>query len=213
MSTIDLTAPYNDRTMKALGDLVKTALTAAKADIVLLEDNDRGTKGADLTDAPATITVAQGKWRVLPAATLSATRAFTLSTTGAVAGDQITITRLDATANTITVVNGGAGAGTLATLPVSTTGFVKCQFDGTNWALREIGKQLARGASDQRSRGPSVDRGAQHRWRHRGRQHDPHGRQHPHRDRDGLHRVRNGDRQGRGRRGHCPDDDDRGAVP
>jgi hypothetical protein len=141
MSTISLTAPYNDRTMKALGDLVLTALTAAKADIVLLEDNSRAVKGADLTDAPATITVAQGKWRVMPAATLSVTRAFTLSTTGAVAGDQITITRLDLGAFTMTVVNGGAGAGTLATLPVSKVNYVVCQFDGTNWALRQIGTQ------------------------------------------------------------------------
>lgn len=141
MSTISLTAQYNDRTMKAQGDLVLTALTAAKADITQLEDNSRGDAGAALTDAPATITVAQGKWRVLPAATLTATRAFTLSTTGAVAGDQITITRLDATANTITIVNGGAGAGTIATLPVSVVGFATCQFDGTNWALRQVGTQ------------------------------------------------------------------------
>lgn len=97
--------------------------------------------GTDLTDAPATITVAQGSWRKMPAATLSATRAFTLGTTGAVAGDQIEITRLDTTANTMTVVNGGVGAGTLFTFPVSKIGSARFQFDGTNWALRTVGYQ------------------------------------------------------------------------
>lgn len=147
MSTIDLTAPFRDRTMKALGDLLVTALTAAKADIVLLEDNSRGTAGTALTDASPTITVSQGKWRTLPAATLSTNCSITLGTTGAVAGDQITITRLDATANTLAIVNGGAGAGTLVTMPVSKVNFAVCQFDGTNWALRQTGTQLG-GATD-----------------------------------------------------------------
>lgn len=111
------------------------------ADSVNFLDNSHAAKGADLTDAPATITAAQGYWRVLPAATLSATRAFTLSTTGAKAGDQFTITRLDASANTVTVVNGGAGAGTLLTMPVSKVNYGLFQFDGTNWALRACGVQ------------------------------------------------------------------------
>lgn len=92
--------------------------------------------GAALTDAPATITVAQGYWRTMPAATLSVTRAIALSTSGAVAGDVITITRIDVGAYTMTVVNGGAGAGTLQTFPVSKVGFGDYQFDGTNWALK-----------------------------------------------------------------------------
>lgn len=94
-----------------------------------------------LTDAPETLTVGGGTWYRLPAATLSATRAKTLGTTGAVAGDQIEITRLDATANTMTVVNGGSGAGTLFTFPVSKIGSAVFQFDGTDWALRSVGYQ------------------------------------------------------------------------
>jgi hypothetical protein len=100
-----------------------------------------GDKGANLTDAAVTITVSQGKWRVLPAATLTANRIITLGTTGAVAGDQLTITRLDLTAFTLALLNGGAGAGTLLTLPVSKLGCATVQFDGTNWALRSFGQQ------------------------------------------------------------------------
>lgn len=101
-------------------------------------DNAKGAVGAALTDADATIQIGEGAWRRLPAATLGATRTVTLGTTGAVAGDQITITRLDTTANTFVIVNGGAGAGTLYTFPVSVVGGAKFQFDGTNWALREV---------------------------------------------------------------------------
>lgn len=105
-------------------------------------DPNREAAGADLTDADATIAVAAGYWRKMPAATLSANRAITLGTTGAAAGDQITITRLDATANTLAVINGGAGAGTLVTLPASKVAFARFQYDGTNWALREVGTLL-----------------------------------------------------------------------
>lgn len=100
-----------------------------------------GAAGAALADAPATLTVAQGFWRVLPAATLSATRAYTLSVVGATIGMQITVTRLDATANTATFVNGGPAAGTILTMPVSKVNFARFQFDGTNWAVRETGTQ------------------------------------------------------------------------
>jgi hypothetical protein len=102
--------------------------------------NDAGAAGAALTDADATITLAQGRWRVLPAAVpLTVNRVITLSATGGVAGDQITVTRLGVGAFTLAFVNGGAGAGTLLTLPVGIIGFAKFQFDGTNWAVRETG--------------------------------------------------------------------------
>ena len=98
-------------------------------------------KGSDLTNADVTITVAQGKWRKLPVSTLSAGHTVTLSTTGAVAGDQIEITRLDATANTYAVIDGGTGTPTLITFAVSKIGWCRCQFDGTNWFLRAFGVQ------------------------------------------------------------------------
>jgi len=93
--------------------------------------------GADLTNADATITIAQGGWRVLSAATLTANRAVTLSPTGARAGDEVLITRLDATAFTFTIVNGGAGGGNVVVLPVSQTGFCRAYFDGTNWKQKQ----------------------------------------------------------------------------
>jgi len=98
-------------------------------------------KGADLTNADVTITVAQGKWRKLPVSTLSAGHTCTLSTTGAVAGDQIEITRLDVTANTYAIIDGGTGTPTLFTMAASKLGYARCQFDGTNWFLRAFGVQ------------------------------------------------------------------------
>jgi hypothetical protein len=99
-------------------------------------------KGADLTDAAQTILVTQGKWRVLPAATLSAARVVTVGTTGAVNGDIIRITRRDQTANALTITNGGVGAGSPAILPASKQGFVDVIFDGTDWSLYAGGSQL-----------------------------------------------------------------------
>lgn len=99
-------------------------------------EDDRGT---DLADASVTLTVGGGAWRVLPAATLTANRTLTLSTTNAQAGDRIAVTRLDASAHTVAIVNGGVGAGTLCTLPASSVGYVAAQFDGVDWAIRESG--------------------------------------------------------------------------
>lgn len=100
-----------------------------------------GAAGTDLTDtATQTIQSSQGDWRKLPVLGQGGT--LTLGTTAAVAGDQITITRTDVSAFTYAIVNGGAGAGTLLTMPVSKICSAKFQFDGTNWALRDLG-QLA----------------------------------------------------------------------
>jgi len=98
---------------------------------LLVRVNDRG---ADLADANATIGVGGNFWRVLPAATLTDDRTITLATTNAAAGDVLEVTRLDATGNALTFVNGGAGAGTL--LVLSAAGSARFAFDGTNWSLR-----------------------------------------------------------------------------
>lgn len=98
---------------------------------LLVRVNDRG---ADLTDANATIGVGGNFWRVLPAATLTDDRTITLATTNAAAGDVLEITRLDDTANSLAIVNGGVGAGTLVTLTAA--GSARFAFDGTNWLLR-----------------------------------------------------------------------------
>lgn len=57
----------------------------------------------------------------------------TLGTTGAVYGDVVRVVRTDASAFTLAIVNGGAGAGTLCTLLASKVGFAEAFFDGTNW--------------------------------------------------------------------------------
>ncbi len=97
-------------------------------------------KAANLADADATITwSSSARWRVLPAGTLTADRTVTLSTSGAAAGSLSEITKLDTSAFTLTVVNGGAGAGTLIVLPAGVQFFCSCYFDGTNWLLRQAG--------------------------------------------------------------------------
>jgi hypothetical protein len=102
--------------------------------------NDRG---ADLADASATITVSQGRTRVLPASTLTANRSLTLGTTRAEAGDEFYVIRNDATAFTFTLVNGGAGAGNVAVMPVSNRSWCLTRYDGTNWIHLGSGLSLA----------------------------------------------------------------------
>ncbi len=97
--------------------------------------------GANLTNTPTqTIQASEGGWRRLVA--LGQNGTLTLGTVGAAAGDRIHITRSDLAAFTYAIVNGGAGAGTLCTLPVSKLSSVVMQFDGTNWLVKDIG-QLA----------------------------------------------------------------------
>lgn len=105
-----------------------------------VREPDRGT---DLTDADATLLVGGKAWRTLPAATLTASRTLTLGTTNAAAGDPLTVTRLDVGAYTVAFVNGGAGAGTLITMPVSSRYFATFYFDGTNWRLRSAAAMAA----------------------------------------------------------------------
>jgi hypothetical protein len=57
----------------------------------------------------------------------------TIGTTGAVKGDLFRLVRTDVSAFTLALINGGAGAGTLATMPVSKVGVIEAWFDGTNW--------------------------------------------------------------------------------
>lgn len=97
-------------------------------------------QGAALTDADATLQVGDGFWRRMPAATLGANRTLTLGTTNAVAGDTLTITREDVGAFTLAVVNGGPGAGTLLTFPVSEKWWADFYFNGTNWVARSAGR-------------------------------------------------------------------------
>jgi hypothetical protein len=96
--------------------------------------------GVALTDtATQTIQITGGNWRTIP--TLGQGGTLTVGTTGAVAGDELTITRTSTDAQTYAIVNGGTGAGTLVTMPNSKINFADIQFDGTNWALKRTGAQ------------------------------------------------------------------------
>lgn len=136
----------NNGTFAPLSDTDPVAVGAAAAEGVATEasrqdhvhaDPQRAAAGTNLTDADETVAVADGLWRKLP--TLTGNRSKTLDPTGAAAGDQLTVTRTSTAANTCAFVNGGPGAGTLLTMPASKVAFAKFQFDGTNWALREVG--------------------------------------------------------------------------
>lgn len=104
-------------------------------------------RGEDLTNAAATIYPSGKRWRVLPAATLSANRVLTLgvgsSTVSVVEGDWIYITREDVGAYTFTILNGGVGAGNVAVMPVSQRAWCLAYFDGTNWVHKGSGISLA----------------------------------------------------------------------
>lgn len=90
--------------------------------------------GTALTDTAATTVQRAGRvTKYLLAGTMSQGETVTLGTTGAVVGDIIRIIRTSVSAQTLAVVNGGAGAGTLCTLVASKIGFAQAYFDGTNW--------------------------------------------------------------------------------
>ncbi|MBU0572039.1 MAG: hypothetical protein KKC50_08375 [Candidatus Omnitrophica bacterium] len=99
-------------------------------------------RGADLTDADATITISEGRWRVLPLATLTAARVLTIGDDYASEGDQMTITRLDMEAFTYQVDNGGGGGGTLVTFGAGARAFLDVEFDGTDWIVKQSGEML-----------------------------------------------------------------------
>lgn len=87
-----------------------------------------------LTDASTTKNISDGAQQVLPAATLTTNRTLTLGTSGSpITDDTIVVVRLDATANTYAIANGGAGGGTLFTFPASVKGMMAFKYDGTNW--------------------------------------------------------------------------------
>ena len=90
--------------------------------------------GTALTDTAATTIQRVGRMsRYLLAGTMSQAETITFGTTGAVLGDVIRVIRTSTSAQTAAFVNGGVGAGTLATLVASKIGFMQAFFDGTNW--------------------------------------------------------------------------------
>lgn len=99
--------------------------------------NGSRVNGTDLTNGAETLQVGDGGIRTLRDGALSGatTRAKTLGTTGATAGRIITLNLLDDNAaETVTVVNGGSGGGTLVTHTAIKARY-EFRFDGTDWVL------------------------------------------------------------------------------
>ena len=92
-------------------------------------------RGDDLVDSNAAIGIGGKQWRVLPTGTLTGNSILTLNTTNAKLGDTILVTRLDATANTYAVSNGGAGGGTIITFRTNVPAWAEFYYDGTNWIM------------------------------------------------------------------------------
>lgn len=87
---------------------------------------------ANLANADATIMVSQGTHRTLPAATLTTDRTIVIDPTGMETDEVIQITRLDATAHTLTITNGGVGGGNPYVFAASLKRTVSFRFDGTD---------------------------------------------------------------------------------
>lgn len=125
----------------AIGDTTTdddwTALEPSQGTAGRYLDMPEANLGANITFSAgaATIYVSGKKRRRVAAGALAANSTITLSTTGAREGHELELSLLDDAAYTCAVVNGGVGAGTLATKPISAKHYVKVYFDGTNWVL------------------------------------------------------------------------------
>jgi hypothetical protein len=105
--------------------------------------NERRRSARRSPTSPRRPSSAQGDTRVyLLAGTMSQGETVTLGTTGAVLGDIIRIVRTSTSAQTLAVVNGGAGAGTLATSSLSKIGFVAGLVRRHQLALRRLLRHL-----------------------------------------------------------------------
>jgi hypothetical protein len=89
--------------------------------------------GTNIPNAASTTVQRVGRVSRYLVPTIGQATTVTIGTTGAVKGDLFRLVRTDTSAFTLALVNGGAGAGTLATLIASKVGFIEAWFDGTNW--------------------------------------------------------------------------------
>lgn len=94
--------------------------------------------GVNLTDANQTVQpVTDRVSRYKQVVALTVNRSKTLGITNVFAGMTVYIQREDTAGFTLSIINGGTGAGTLFTFAASPTEkqLAAFQFDGTNWAL------------------------------------------------------------------------------
>lgn len=130
-------------TASAAGAVALSVAPAVASNPIAVGTNDGRldyTPGTALTDtATTTVQRAAIKTSFLLAGTMSQGETVTLGTTNAVDGDYIKIIRTSTSAQTCTVVNGGAGAGTLHVQLASKVNFTEARFNGTNWLLSACG--------------------------------------------------------------------------
>jgi hypothetical protein len=90
------------------------------------------------TDISATGPVVIGGGTIYEIGSLAGNIVLTFGTTGAVEGHEITLVRTGTTAHTVQCINGGAGAGTMCTLPASTAGVATFVYVNANWRLKHV---------------------------------------------------------------------------
>lgn len=121
-----------------INSIMMSALSGSAQNFVDAKTQLPNAGGAAMTDADeAAVLYATGAFRTM--VVLTANRNKTLSPTGAVKGNQIEVLRAGTEAFTCAFINGGPGAGTMITFPVSKAASAKFQFDGTNWFLKSVG--------------------------------------------------------------------------
>lgn len=88
--------------------------------------------GDDLANEDATIVVADGLIRAIPASTLTDDRTITISADGAKPGDEIEIVRQDTSANSVSVVDGVTST-SIALLDAGLAQTVRFRFRTAGW--------------------------------------------------------------------------------
>lgn len=97
-------------------------------------------EGSPLADTAAqTVEISTGNWHELDVLSQDSTLTLGVQEPPLCAGAEMTVTRQDASAFTFAIINGGPGAGTLLTMPVSKKYSAVFQYDGTNWKLKLFG--------------------------------------------------------------------------
>ncbi len=142
-----LTSPLSIFDGDSWTNFVRDGGTRAVGSVVLVRGGYNGAPvaGAALTNADVSValngtgatagfTAENSGNHYTSSVVLTANHTVTLLTAGAQTGDTMLITRsTDADAFTLSVINGGGGAGTIGVIPVSSLGYVLSRFNGVDW--------------------------------------------------------------------------------
>lgn len=126
-----LTLTRNDNDPSAVIDVAAAASAVAQAELL---GSEIPTQGSNLTDANATVTIADGAQQVLAAGTLTTNRVLTLGVTGSpITGETKTIIRRDVSAFTYTIQDDTSAS--LFVMPASTKFAAYFRFNGLHFTL------------------------------------------------------------------------------